>query len=89
MIPFLAIMAENLILRQTVRDASSSVLPVQWWSLLVRQDFMKLLGYENFSSFQKAINKGNRYLHDPRYPRCGNFTQTEREIDGSCPLISS
>jgi hypothetical protein len=74
MIPFLAIMAENLILpadgpgREFERIGHSN--GGRFW---YARDFMKLLGYENFSSFQKAINKGNRYLHDPRYPRCGKL----------------
>lgn len=46
------------------------------------RDFMKLLGYENFSTFQKAINKAIGTCTTLEIPVAENFIQTEREIDG-------
>jgi DNA-damage-inducible protein D len=46
------------------------------------RDFMKLLGYENFSSFQKAINKAIGTCTTLEIPVAENFTQAERDIDG-------
>jgi len=47
------------------------------------RDLMKMLGYESFNSFVNAINKAIQACTTLKIPVLGNFTQIEREIEGS------
>ncbi len=46
------------------------------------RDFMSMLGYESFSSFENAINKAIQACTTLKIPVLGNFTQVERDVDG-------
>lgn len=46
------------------------------------RDFMRLLGYESFQSFQKAINKAVATCTALNLPVVENFTQITREFEG-------
>jgi DNA-damage-inducible protein D len=46
------------------------------------RDFMRLLGYDNFTSFKKAINKAIGTCTTLGIPVVDNFTQVQRTVDG-------
>jgi len=51
---------------------------IAWYA----RDLMEMLGYENFKTFENAINKAIQACTTLKIPILGNFTQEEREIQG-------
>ena len=46
------------------------------------RDFMGMLGYESFQSFQKPINKALATCTALNIPVIENFKQVQRQVDG-------
>ena len=53
------------------------------------RDFMKMIGYESFQSFLKAINKATATCLALNISVTGNFAQVQRPIDDEQVTISS